>query len=144
MTVDTIVYEKGNAYTTIALMNEGRVKEIEIIDNAKAAEGNIYLGKITRKMDLANGRHGYMVDIKDGKDAFFNADEYGMGDTEYNEGQSIVVQVAQERRAEKGAKVVRSLQFVGTYLVYCPFRMNIDASSRIGSFEIMFKAKKVG
>lgn len=135
MTVDTIVYEKGNAYTTIALMNEGRVKEIEIIDNAKAAEGNIYLGKITRKIDLANGRHGYMVDIKDGKDAFFNADEYGMSDTEYNEGQSIVVQVAQERRAEKGAKVVRSLQFVGTYLVYCPFRMNIDASSRIGSFE---------
>ena len=135
MTVDTIVYEKGTEFTSIALMNSGRLEEIDIIDNSKAAEGNIYLGKITHKLDLANGRKGYLVDIKDEKDAFFNADEYGMGDVEYTEGQSIVAQVVQERRAEKGAKIVRSLQFVGTYLVYCPFRMNIDASSRIGSFE---------
>ena len=135
MTVDTIVYEQGKDLTTIALMGAGKLEEIEIIDNSKAAEGNIYLGKITHKLDLANGRKGYLVDIKDEKDAFFNADEYGMGDVDYTEGQSIVVQVSQERRAEKGAKVVRSLQFVGTYLVYCPFRMNIDASSRIGSFD---------
>lgn len=135
MTVDTIVYEQDKDLTTIALMGAGKLEEIEIIDNSKAAEGNIYLGKITHKLDLANGRKGYLVDIKDEKDAFFNADEYGMGDVDYTEGQSIVVQVSQERRAEKGAKVVRSLQFVGTYLVYCPFRMNIDASSRIGSFD---------
>ena len=135
MTVDTIVYEQDKDLTTIALMGAGKLEEIEIIDNSKAAEGNIYLGKITHKLDLANGRKGYLVDIKDEKDAFFNADEYGMGDVDYTEGQSIVVQVSQERRAEKGAKVVRSLQFVGTYLVYCPFRMNIDASSRIGSLD---------
>ena len=135
MTVDTIVYQQEKELTTIALMGAGKLEEIEIIDNAKAAEGNIYLGKITHKLDLANGRKGYLVDIQDEKEAFFNADEYGMGDVEYTEGQSIVVQVTQERRAEKGAKVVRSLQFVGTYLVYCPFRMNIDASSRIGSFD---------
>lgn len=135
MTVDTIVYQQEKELTTIALMGSGMLEEIEIIDNAKAAEGNIYLGKITHKLDLANGRKGYLVDIQDEKEAFFNADEYGMGDVEYTEGQSIVVQVTQERRAEKGAKVVRSLQFVGTYLVYCPFRMNIDASSRIGSFD---------
>ena len=135
MTVDTIVYQQEKELTTIALMGAGKLEEIEIIDNAKASEGNIYLGKITHKLDLANGRKGYLVDIQDEKEAFFNADEYGMGDVEYTEGQSIVVQVTQERRAEKGAKVVRSLQFVGTYLVYCPFRMNIDASSRIGSFD---------
>lgn len=135
MTVDTIVYQQEKELTTIALMGAGKLEEIEIIDNAKAAEGNIYLGKITHKLDLANGCKGYLVDIQDEKEAFFNADEYGMGDVEYTEGQSIVVQVTQERRAEKGAKVVRSLQFVGTYLVYCPFRMNIDASSRIGSFD---------
>ena len=135
MTVDTIVYEQDKDLTTIALMGAGKLEEIEIIDNSKAAEGNIYLGKITHKLDLANGRKGYLVDIKDEKDSFFNGDEYGMGDVDYTEGQSIVVQVSQERRAEKGAKVVRSLQFVGTYLVYCPFRMNIDASSRIGSFD---------
>ena len=143
MTVDTIVYEQDKDLTTIALMGAGKLEEIEIIDNSKAAEGNIYLGKITHKLDLANGRKGYLVDIKDEKDAFFNADEYGMGDVDYTEGQSIVVQVSQERRAEKGAKVVRSLQFVGTYLVYCPFRMNIDASSRIGSFDRIKELKSL-
>ena len=133
--IDTIVYEKNGASTRIALVENAGLRELDIIDNTKAAEGSIYLGKITHKLELANGRHGYLIDINDGKDAFLNADEYGMGDAEYTEGQSIVVQVTQERRAEKGAKVVRSLQFVGSYLVYCPYRVNVDASSRIGSIE---------
>lgn len=141
--IDTIVYEKNGASTRIALVENAGLRELDIIDNTKAAEGSIYLGKITHKLELANGRHGYLIDINDGKDAFLNADEYGMGDAEYTEGQSIVVQVTQERRAEKGAKVVRSLQFVGSYLVYCPYRVNVDASSRIGSIEKIKALKDV-
>lgn len=142
MTVDTIVYEKNGSLTRIALMGGGDLKEVDIFDNGRAAEGNIYLGKITHKLELANGRSGYMIDINDGKDAFLNADENGIGDVEYTNGQSIVVQVAQEQHAEKGAKVVRSLQFVGTYLVYCPFRMNIEASGRINDADKL-KALKI-
>lgn len=131
MTIDTIVYEQNGSLTSIAMMGEGTLKEVDIIDNAKAAEGNIYLGKITHKLDLANGRSGYLVDINDGKEAFLNAEENGVKEAEYTEGQSIVVQVQQERRSEKGAKVTRSLQFVGTFLVYCPYRSHIDCSGRI-------------
>ena len=65
MTIDTIVYEQNGSLTSIAMMGEGTLKEVDIIDNAKAAEGNIYLGKITHKLDLANGRSGYLVDIND-------------------------------------------------------------------------------
>lgn len=76
-----------------------------------------------------------MIDINDGRDAFLNADEIGLKDAEYTNGQSIIVQVSQEQRAEKGAKVMRGLQFVGTYLVYCPYRMNVEASARIAQPE---------
>lgn len=41
------------------------------------------------------------------------------------------MQVAQEKRAEKGPKVTRALQFVGENLVYCPYRMNVETSSKI-------------
>lgn len=131
MTVDTIIYEKNGSLTSIALMNKGDLLEVDIFDGSKAAEGNVYLGKITHKIDIANGRVGYMIDINDGRDAFLNADEIGLKDAEYTNGQSIIVQVSQEQRAEKGAKVMRGLQFVGTYLVYCPYRMNVEASARI-------------
>lgn len=141
--IDTIIYEKNKSVTGIALMDNGRLAEIDISDNNKALEGNVYLGKITRKIDIANGRTGYMVDINDGHDAFLNADENGMKDAEYTEGQSIVVQVTQERRAEKGAKVIRGLQFVGTYLVYCPYRVTIDVSARISNPEKVRELKHV-
>ncbi len=131
MTIDTIVYEQNGSLTSIALIDDAELKEVDIIDNAKAAEGNIYLGKITHKLELANGRSGYLIDIDDGKEAFLNVDENAEKETEYTEGQSIVVQVVQERRGEKGAKVTRSLQFVGTFLVYCPYRSHVECSGRI-------------
>ena len=141
MTVDTIIYEKNGSLTSIALMNKGDLLEVDIFDGSKAAEGNVYLGKITHKIDIANGRVGYMIDINDGRDAFLNADEIGLKDAEYTNGQSIIVQVSQEQRAEKGAKVMRGLQFVGTYLVYCPYRMNVEASARIAQPERLLELR---
>ncbi len=143
MTIDTIIYEKNGALTSIALMKGGNLKEVDIFDGNKAAEGNVYLGKITHKIDVANGRAGYMIDINDGRDAFLNADENGMNEAEYTDGQSIIVQVSQEKRAEKGARVIRGLQFVGTYLVYCPYRMNVEASSRISPLEKMQSLRRL-
>ena len=45
------------------------------------------------------------------------------------EGQDIIVQVSQEQRAEKGARVVRFLRLVGNYLVFDPYGDEIDISS---------------
>lgn len=128
--IDTIVYEQNGNLTSIALMGDGDLKEVDIIDKSKAAEGNIYLGKITHKLDLSNGRGGCLIDIADGKEAFLNLDD-SEKEADYTEGQSVVVQVIQERRGEKGAKVTRSLQFVGTFLVYCPYRSHVECSGRI-------------
>lgn len=131
MSIDTIVYESKNSAARIALLGNGALEELEIAAENKAAEGNIYLGRICRKIDLANGKIGFFVDLGIGREAFLNAEEVGLNELNATEGQSVVVQVAQEKRAEKGPKVTRALQFVGENLVYCPYRMNVEASQKI-------------
>lgn len=142
MSTDVIVYEKKSTLTRIALLANGDLQELEFIKDNQAAEGNIYLGKITHKLDLAQEKVGFFVDITDNREAFLNAEEAGMNEANMTEGQSIVVQVAQEQRAEKGAKVVRSIQIVGTHLVYCPFRMTIEASPRIEDRSLLSEYKE--
>lgn len=131
MSTDVIVCEKKNAQTRIALLDSGELRELEFVKENQAVEGNIYLGRITHKLDLAHEKVGFFIDISDNREAFLNADEAGMNEACLTEGQSLVVQVAQEQRAEKGAKVVRAIQIVGTHLVYCPYRMTVEASPRI-------------
>ena len=131
MSIDTVVYEAKNNVTRIALLGNGDLKELEIIENNRALEGNIYLGKISRKVELANGKVGFFVELGEGREAFLNAEEYGLDELKICEGQSLVVQVLQEKRAEKGPKVTRALQFVGENLVYCPYKLSVEASSKI-------------
>lgn len=131
MSINTIIFDKKNQIGGIALLDDSGLREIEIVNEAQALTGNIYLGKITKKVSLAHDKEGFFVNIGLDQDGFLNADEYGLNDLKLNEGQSIVVQVAQEQRAEKNAKLVRAIQLVGNYLVYCPYRMNVEASSKI-------------
>lgn len=84
-----------------------------------------------------------MIDINDGRDAFMMAEEAGLQENSFHEGQSLMVQVSQEARAEKGAKVVRSIQLVGDYVVYCPYRLEVTASSRIEDQDKLREYKKL-
>ncbi|MFI3242130.1 MAG: ribonuclease E/G [Alphaproteobacteria bacterium] len=129
MSVDLILYEKQGSQTKIALLEEGSLREIEIIDEAKPTEGNIYSGKIVEKLTLANDRIGFLVNIGFEQLAFMNAKE----EDGFTEGQAIVVQISQEGRQEKGAKVTTELQFVGSCLVYCPFKAGIQVSQKIAN-----------
>ncbi len=131
MKADTLVYEKKGNNVRLAALNGGKLAELDLYDDTRAGEGNVYLGKITRKIELANDRFGFKVNIGDAEDAFLNGWEPDLKECNMAEGQSVVVQVTQERRAEKGAKVVRNIQIVGTTLVYRPFYMNVDVSSKI-------------
>ena len=47
MSIDTIVYEKKNASFSLALLEDGGLKELAFGNENSAAEGNVYLGKIT-------------------------------------------------------------------------------------------------
>ena len=142
MSIDTIIFEKNNAIIRMAELENFELKEVIFANENSASEGNIYLGRITKKIELAHDKIGFFIDINDGHDAFLNAEEFGLKDVNYTEGQSIVVQVAQEKRAEKGAKVVRALQFVGERIVYCPYRMSVEASPRIEDKEKLAEYKE--
>ena len=132
MSIDTIVYENKNGLNRIAVLENGKLCEYEQFKDNGVVEGNIYLGKIVGKTETTHGHTAFFVDINDAQPAFLNAEEYGH-DANLTEGQSVVVQVQQEARAEKGAKVVRSIQFVGQNICYCPFKMGVFASSRIAN-----------
>lgn len=141
MSIDTIIYEQKDGKSKIALLENGKLAEIEFVNDTGVVEGNIYLGKIISKVALANGKNGFLVDINDSRPAFLNEGEYGH-DANLTEGQSVVVQVQQEARAEKGAKLVRSVQFVGQNICYCPFKIGVEASSRIENKELLNEYKK--
>lgn len=143
MKADKIVYDKNDDAFGIAVFDEKGPAEIDIYNESRALEGNVYLGKIVKKINLANDRYGFMVDIGDGHEAFLNSYEPILKEANMNEGQSVVVQVLQEKRAEKGAKVVRNVQLVGTFMVYCPFRYDIEVSRKIGDVEKIEKYTKL-
>ena len=139
MKAEKIVYDRNEDAFGIAVFDAEGLMEIDIYNENRALEGNIYLGRIVKKINLANDKVGFMVNIGDGHEAFLNSYEPALKEANMNEGQSVVVQVSQEKRAEKGAKLVRNIQLVGTYLVYCPFKFSVDFSRKIEDVE---KAEK--
>ncbi|MBR2274070.1 MAG: ribonuclease E/G [Alphaproteobacteria bacterium] len=132
---DTIIYEKSGTDACLALLNNGELVEFEVFNENGAAEGNVYLGRITKKINLAEDKTGFMVNIGDTTEAFMPAQEKGLLEVSMNEGQCVVVQVQKEAHAEKGAKLVRAIQIAGTYLVYRPFGSYIDVSLKIEDME---------
>ena len=139
MKAEKIVYDRNDDAFGIAVFDAEGLMEIDIYNDHRAIEGNVYLGRIVKKINLANDKYGFMVNIGDGHEAFLNSYEPALKEANMSEGQSVVVQVSQEKRAEKGAKLVRNVQLVGTYLVYCPFKFSIEASRKIEDVE---KAEK--
>lgn len=134
--IDKILVEDKKGIKKIVCLNDGDLVEFFVVDSNKANEGNIYLGKITKKIVTANNKTAYFVNIGSEKDAFINAEEKNLEDLEALEGQDIIVQVSQEQRAEKGARIVRFLRLAGVYLVYDPYGDEINISSKIEDEEI--------
>lgn len=142
MKAEKIIFDRNDETSGIAVFDENGLMEIDIYNENRAIEGNVYLGRISKKISLANDRTGFMVNIGDGREAFLNSYEPTLKEANMSEGQSVVVQVTQEKRAEKGAKVVRNIQLAGIYLVYCPFKFDVEASSKIEDIEKAAAYKK--
>ena len=131
ITSDTIVYEKSGTDACLAVLDNGQLREFEVFNESGAVEGNVYLGRITKKISISDDKTGFMVNIGDKTDAFMSAQEKGLLEVNMTEGQCVVVQVQKEAHADKGAKLVRALQIPGTYLVYRPFGSYVDVSLKI-------------
>lgn len=129
--IDTIVVEEKNDVKKIAGLQNGELREFVIVEKDKVNEGNIYVGKIVKKISTANGNEGYFINIGENRDVFLNAEEYGLEPLKASEGQDVVVQVQQEQRAEKGARMTRFLHLAGVYTVYSPYGDEIEVSAKI-------------
>lgn len=126
-----IIYDKNEDATGLAIYDDSGLMEIDIFDAKRALEGSVFLAKIDKKIKLANERFGFLVNIGEGCEAFLNSYEPVLKEANMSEGQSVVVQVAQEKHAEKGAKVVRNIQLAGAYMVFCPFKYDVEVSNKI-------------
>ena len=128
--LDTIVIEEKKNVKNIAGLHKGELREFVSFNSAKANEGDIFFGKITKKIATANSKTGYFVNIGN-QNVFINAQEKELEDLNANEGQDIILQITQEARAEKDARASRFLQFSGNLLVFCPYGEQLDVSSKI-------------
>lgn len=135
ITSDTIVYEKSGTDACLAVLDNGNLREFEVFNETGAVEGNVYLGRIVKKINLSDDKTGFMVNIGDTTDAFMSSQEKGLLEVNMTEGQCVVVQVQKEAHADKGAKLVRAVQIPGTYLVYRPFGSYVDVSLKIEDTE---------
>ncbi len=131
---DVIVCEEKNGLKKIAGLQKGILREVIFYDENKVNEGNIYLGRIVKKIATANGKKSYFVNIGNGE-VFINAQEKELEDLDASEGQDIVLQIVQEAHAEKSAKGARFLQLAGNNLVFCPYGSGVDISQRITNDE---------
>lgn len=143
MKATKIVYDKNDDVSGIAVYDDRGLMEIDIFDAKRALEGSVFLARIEKKIKLANDKTAYMVNIGDGTQAFLNSYEPVLKEASMSEGQSVVVQVAQEKHAEKGAKVVRNIQIAGAYVVYCPFKYDVEVSNKIGDAQMSEKLRKI-
>ena len=129
--IDEIVIEVKNKDKKIAGLNNGKLSFFAAVNESKASEGNIYLGKITKKIQTAKGGFAYFVNIGYTEDVFINAEEHGLEQLEAHEGQDIILQVVQEGHAEKSARMSRFLTFAGINLVFLPYGEDIEISPKI-------------
>jgi len=138
--INTVIIEQNNNRLSLAFLEDSDLRKVDFMEENRAAEGSVYLGKVSKKIDMANGKTGIKVNIGENEDALLNIDDNSK-DISFSEGQSIIVQVKQEAHGEKGSKVSRSIQLAGKYLVYCPYGMQVQASSKITDKETMYKYK---
>ena len=119
--------------TGIALLENGNPEELEIITGSQAISGNVYLGKISKKVMLAGDKEGFFVNLGNGLEGFLNAEENGLSEVKLTEGQSIVVQVSQEKRAEKHARLVRSVQLAESARSCCATLFSVSCAFNAGA-----------
>ena len=84
MKAEKIIFDRNDEASGIAVFDETGLMEIDIYNENRALEGNVYLGRISKKISLANDRTGFMVNIGDGHEAFLNSYEPALKEANMN------------------------------------------------------------
>ena len=126
-----------------ALLENGKLAEFSCETEPRiACVGNIYKGKVT---NVVSGMNAAFIQCGLTRNCYLSLEDsytdYTKYDgtmsltneekTELKEGDEIIVQITQPERGSKGAKVTKSLSFVGKNLIYLPNTSFLGISRRI-------------
>ncbi len=143
-----ILINHSPSETRVALTEQGLLQEIYIERNNKRGPvGNIYYGKVVRVMP---GMQAAFVEIGLERAGFIHAADIALLGPDgfevpqeqepsiaqlLHEGQHLVVQVAKEPIAAKGARLTTHLSIAARYLVHMPHNKHLGISQRIENEE---------
>ena len=129
MAADSLYIDSLPGETRIAWVENGRLSELEIVRAGRESlVGNVYLGRVEK---IAAGIQSAFVDIGLGQSGFLSLKEAGET-TAVTEGARLIVQVAKDPVAGKGAKLTARIGLPGRYLVHMPLATRVRLSRRIG------------
>ncbi len=121
--------------TRVALLGNGALQEVHLQRaGAASVTGNIYLGRVER---ILPGMQAAFVDIGLARPGFLHVRDIvwagadGNIDALLREGQEVLVQVAKDPLASKGARLITSLSIASRYLVLTAYSDHIGVSQRI-------------
>ncbi len=137
--------------TNIAITSDNKLINFFMEKNVYAKAGNIYKGRINKIIPNMNF---IFVDIGDEKPGFLSEKEYfnfpemdfdiigsenleddlfilQRGQSTFEKGEEIMVQVIKEAHHTKGARLSTNIMIPGNYIVFCPFIKNTGISKRI-------------
>ena len=135
---DELLIEAGPFQTRIALIEDGRLVQLDIADPDDAGPllGTVWLGRVTRVLPAIQAA---FVEVGLARAGFLAAaDARGLkaGETRIerlvHEGQAVPVQAVKEPIGEKGVKLTTAIALPGRYLVLTPGRPGLSVSRRIG------------
>jgi ribonuclease G len=140
--IDEILINDGLLETRVALIADGRVREVLIESPGRSGVvGDIFLGRVDR---VAPGLDAAFVNVGLARDGFLPAREAVLAPRAraedrapkinrcVHEGEALLVQVTKDPLADKGARLTTKLTLPGRYLIYTPGQTRIALSRRIG------------
>ncbi|MFB0971497.1 MAG: hypothetical protein QMB54_00780, partial [Neofamilia sp.] len=124
-------------YLIVGEVNESKLTSFEIFDlQDKSIVGNIYRGRILNKIKSLNA---YFVDIGIGKNGFLQIES--KINTDYNEGDEIIVQVTSPADGEKGVRLRDEFEIKGINLIITPFNDDFRISKKILDIDFIEELK---
>ena len=131
----------GVGETRIATVSDGRLESLVLargFGSAQGLVGDIVLGRVRK---VAKAMEAAFVDIGQARDGFLALRD---AVSPLHEGEAVLVQVTQEPRGEKGARLTATITLPGRWIVLAPGRPGISISHRLAGAETRAVLQAVG
>lgn len=127
MEFDTLLIDALTPEWRIAMMSGGQLQTLEIIrPGSPHQEGDIVFGRVT---SVVKGMRGAFVDIGENRDGFLPFQDKDKSPP-VTEGEKLPVQIRNEQRDDKGARLSAKITFRGQYSVFLPGQPGIGTSKK--------------